>query len=184
MTSAIIDPTTSQHRNTASGTDAARPASLSGLRVGLLENGKRNAAAVLDAVGRVLSQKYQVGEVVRLKKENFAMPMDDELVTQLETATDAVVVGVGDCGSCSAAAVADGIRLEQTQLPSAVICTDAFETTGQAMAQLQGDEKYPFLLTPHPIANLTEEQIAQRAEELADEVAARLLSGRADSEAK
>jgi hypothetical protein len=179
MNGGIIDPTRGRRTVSAASTDAARPERLDGLRIGLLENGKRNAAAVLDAVGRELADRYGAGSLVPLKKVQFAMPLPDELVDQLQRDCDVVVIGVGDCGSCSASAVADGIRLERTGLPNAVVCTDAFETTSRAMAELQGDEGYPYLLTEHPIANLTEEQITQRAGRLADQVAQRLLAGRA-----
>jgi hypothetical protein len=62
-----------------------------------------------------------------------------------------------------------------------VICTDAFVATARAMAELQGDGEYGFLLTRHPVANLTDEQITGRAGQLAPEVAARLL-GRSASD--
>jgi hypothetical protein len=165
MSGGIIDPTGGRGRSdiAPTGTDAARPRRLDGLRVGLCENGKRNAAAVLDAVGRELADTHHVGATVPVTKVQFAMPMPEELVERLLRDCDAVVIGVGDCGSCSASAVADGIRLEQAGLPTAVICTDAFETTSRAMAELQGDADHPFLLTEHPIANLTPEQIARRA---------------------
>ncbi|NEE00451.1 UGSC family (seleno)protein [Phytoactinopolyspora halotolerans] len=183
MSGGIIDPTKSRSTVTAAGTDASRPEQLRDLRVGLLENGKRNAAQVLDAVGHVLAERHGTGPLVPLIKKQFAMPLPDDLVDELLAGCDVVVIGVGDCGSCSASAVADGIRLEQAGLPAAVICTDAFETTSQAMAELKGDQAYPFILTEHPIANLTGEQIAQRAGGLAERVAERLLVGRPASEA-
>lgn len=185
MSDGIVDPTRGrgQEANPTASTDAARPRHLDGLRVGLLENGKRNAANVLDAIGRELNTRHGIGSVVALTKVQFAMPMPDELVEQLERECDVVVIGVGDCGSCSASAVADGIRLERTGLPAAVVCTDAFEVTSKSMAELQGDNDYPFLLTEHPIANLTPEQITDRAGQLADRVAQRLLVGRSGGDA-
>lgn len=179
MTGGIIDPTRSRRTLAAAGTDAPRPDRLRGLRVGLLENGKRNAAAVLDAVGRVLAERHDAGSLVRRTKTQFAMPLPDDLVADLSRDCDVVVIGVGDCGSCSASAVADGIRLEGIGLPTAVVCTDAFESTSRAMAELRGDTTHPFLLTEHPIANLSDGQIAERAGVLAEQVAERLLLRRA-----
>jgi hypothetical protein len=57
-----------------------------------------------------------------------------------------------------------------------VICSDAFRATGDAMAGVQGAPGYRYLTTPHPVAGLTPEQVRQRAEAVADEVA-ELLSG-------
>ena len=56
-----------------------------------------------------------------------------------------------------------------------MICSDAFRATGDAMAGVQGAPGYRYLTTPHPVAGLTPEQVRQRAEDLAAEVA-RLLT--------
>ena len=71
----------------------------------------------------------------------------------------------------------DGILLEKQSVPSASIVTDVFEVTGRAMAQQWGVPTYRFLAMPHPIANLTEAQLDQRAREIAPEVVKLLLQG-------
>jgi hypothetical protein len=73
--------------------------------------------------------------------------------------------------------VLDGILLEKAQMPSASIVTDVFVATGRAMAEQWGLPHYKFLLMPHPIANLTEAQLDQRAREIAPEVVKLLLHG-------
>jgi hypothetical protein len=64
--------------------------------------------------------------------------------------------------------VADGIALEAAGVPTAVICTDAFAATARAMADIKGDPDYPFVLTAHPVANLSRPEIEVRAGELLD----------------
>ena len=71
----------------------------------------------------------------------------------------------------------DGILLEKESVPSASIVTDVFERTGRAMAEQWGVPTYRFLMMPHPIANLTEAQLDQRAREIAPEVVKLLLQG-------
>ena len=71
----------------------------------------------------------------------------------------------------------DGILLEKESVPSASIVTDVFEITGRAMAEQWGVPTYRFLVMPHPIANLTEAQLDQRAREIAPEVVKLLLQG-------
>ena len=44
------------------------------------------------------------------------------------------------------------------------------------MAGVQGAPGYEYLTTPHPVAGLTPEQVRERAEGVADDVA-RLLTG-------
>jgi hypothetical protein len=183
MTATIIDPTGGA-RAAADPSDGAAAtrvtvAGLGGLRVGLLENTKRNAAQILDAVGRELHAAHGLRELVSRTKPQFAMPLTRAQIDDLVASCDAVVVGVGDCGSCSAAAVADGIALQRAGLPVAVICTDAFAETSRAMAALQGDPGYAFLTTAHPVANLGEADIAARAGGLAADVAAALVGERA-----
>jgi hypothetical protein len=59
--------------------------------------------------------------------------------------------------------VLDCIVFEKRGLPAASIITDVFEATGRAMAEAWGVPDYRYLAMPHPIANLTEEQLDQRA---------------------
>jgi hypothetical protein len=73
--------------------------------------------------------------------------------------------------------VLDGILFEKVGVPSASIVTDVFEKTGRAMAEQWGVPTYKFLAMPHPIANLTETQLEQRAREIATDVAKLLLHG-------
>ena len=62
-------------------------------------------------------------------------------------------------------------------MPSASIITDVFIRTGDAMARAWGLKEFRFLNMPHPIANLTGEQLDQRAREIVPEVVRLLLEG-------
>jgi len=73
--------------------------------------------------------------------------------------------------------VLDGILLEKHGVPSASIVTDVFEVTGRAMAEQWGLPYYKFLSMPHPIANLTEAQLDQRAREMTPQIVKLLLEG-------
>jgi hypothetical protein len=73
--------------------------------------------------------------------------------------------------------VLDGILFEKNGVPAASIVTDVFQATGRAMAQSWGLPAYKFLAMPHPIANLSEAQLDQRAREIAPEVVRLILEG-------
>jgi hypothetical protein len=73
--------------------------------------------------------------------------------------------------------VLDGILFEKVGVPAASIVTDVFEQTGRAMAQAWGVPEYRFLNMPHPIANLNDAQLDQRAREIAPEVVKLILQG-------
>ena len=69
----------------------------------------------------------------------------------------------------------DGILFEKRGVPAASIITDVFEATGRAMAEAWGVPDYKFLALPHPIANLTDDQLEQRAREIVPQVVDLLL---------
>lgn len=73
----------------------------------------------------------------------------------------------------------DSIVFEQHGVPSASIITDVFIRTGDAMARAWGLKEFRFLNMPHPIANLTGEQLDQRARDIVPEIVRLLLEGQA-----
>jgi len=72
--------------------------------------------------------------------------------------------------------VHDGLHVDKAGTPSITICTDAFIETSKAMAAMWGAPDYPVIITPHPIARLTEEQIEERSESMIDQIVA-ILTG-------
>jgi hypothetical protein len=183
MPNAILDPTGSVTSKVATATAprATRPVSLNGARVGLLINTKQNARPFLEEVGRLLTEKYDVTLTERTKV-NFAVPEPDEVIKELVADSDVVITGVGDCGSCSAAAAADGVVLEAAGVPVAAIITESFIPTADAMAALRGAPGYKYATTAHPVAVLTEDKVKERAAQVLDDVVALLTdsSGKND----
>lgn len=169
MVNPILDPTGQSKKKEAGGLAHRRP--LAGARVGLLDNTKHNALLFLTEVGRLLVEEEGAGEVTIVEtKKSFSVPVGDEIVGRYRDAADVVVTGVGDCGSCSAAAVADGINFERAGIPAAVVLTDAFTTTGRTMAGVQGDPDYEWITTQHPMAALDEDEVRERARRLLPEI--------------
>jgi len=175
----IIDPTLGPATDAGRGpaAPADRPDSLSGLRLGLLANTKRNAEQFLDQVGRLLTERCGVTALVARKKPDITNTAPEPILDDLRTQCDVVVVGVGDCGSCSASAVADGIILERAGIPAVVVCTDAFTASADAMARVRGVPGYRYLTVPHPMANLSPEGVRDKAAAAVPEIVAMLTSG-------
>ena len=73
----------------------------------------------------------------------------------------------------------DSIVFEQHGVPSASIITDVFRTTGKAMARTWGVPDFRFIEMPHPIANLTDAELDQRAAAIVPHVVKLLLEGQA-----
>lgn len=180
MTNAILDPTGQTESAATTGlTLAARHDDLRGATVVLLENGKQNARLFLEDVGAVLREQHGVGDVKVHRKEVFSTAEPPEVIDAISAEADAVVMGVGDCGSCSAAAIADGVTFERHGTPAAVICSDAFIATADAMAQVQDAPGYRYVTTPHPVAGLAPEQVSERAAAVAGQVAELLAAAQA-----
>jgi len=168
----ILDPTVGAPDDAGTGSTALaeRPAGLTGRRLGLLVNTKRNADAFLDEVGNLLQERFGTTTVLTRTKPSIVHPAPPEMLEEFRASCDVVVVGVGDCGSCSASAVADGLQLEASGIPAAVICSDAFRVSADAMAGLQGTPGYAYVTTPHPVASLSRESVRERAEQVLPEI--------------
>ena len=64
----------------------------------------------------------------------------------------------------------DGIKLEKAGIPTVAIVTAPFVATARAMAANWGVPSYEFLVTSHPIANLSEAELDAKADELTMQV--------------
>ncbi len=66
----------------------------------------------------------------------------------------------------------DGIKLEKASIPAVAIVTAPFVATARAMAANWGVPSYEFLVTSHPIANLSEAELDAKADKLTTQVVA------------
>ena len=71
----------------------------------------------------------------------------------------------------------DSILLEREGIPAISIVTDAFVETGNIMASNWGIPGFRFLSVPHPVANLNDEELDQRANDVVNEVVELLKKG-------
>ena len=181
MFESILDPTVGAPDDDGAGRTplAGRPAELAGRRLGLLVNTKRNADAFVEEVAALLDERCGTTTVLTRMKPSIVHPAPPEMLEELRAGCDVVVVGVGDCGSCSASAVADGLQLEAAGIPAAVICSDAFRVSADAMATLQGTPGYAYVTTPHPVASLSREGVRERAERALPEIVGMLTASAA-----
>jgi hypothetical protein len=179
MPNAILDPT-GQVGGASAGEPfalAARRPGLQGARVGLLINTKRNAELLLAELGGLLQHEHGAASVMARTKLAFALPVPEDMLKELISECDVVVTGVGDCGSCSASAVTDGVMLERRGIPTAVICSDAFGASADAIASLRGAPGYRYATTRHPVAVLTPDEVRDRARQVLPAVVALLVVG-------
>lgn len=167
--STILDPTLGSRADVepalAERSLPARP-----LRVGLLDNGKANAEPLLREIARALAARHDIGAVEVFTKPDAGLTVDRREIEGIGATCDVVLTAMGDCGSCSAATVADGILLERAGLPTVSICTEPFRASGDVMARLHGFPGYEYVATPHPVASLSLEELHARVEPMLDQL--------------
>jgi len=92
---AILDPTGRSDAPRAA-TLAPRLRDLAGLRLGLLDNAKPNAALVLDTIAAQLRAQHHIGEVTTYAKSYFGTPVEEDRAKEIALNCEAVIAGVGD----------------------------------------------------------------------------------------
>jgi hypothetical protein len=90
----ILDPTVEATASPVAY--APRPATLAGLRVGLVENTKYNSDRLLQRLGDLLVAEYGAAGARMWRKRNASVPAHEEIVQELRATCDVMVAGIGD----------------------------------------------------------------------------------------
>ena len=90
----LLDPTTEAVAQSIAY--AARPDSLEGKRVGLIENTKFNSDRILEKIGQILKEEYGVRETHLYHKRNASVPAHEEIIAEVKKSCDVMVAGIGD----------------------------------------------------------------------------------------
>ena len=94
MSIQIYDPTTEVNDRRIAY--AARPGTLEGLTIGLVDNTKHNSDQLLMRIANILQEKHGAkAHIIRRKKSSGAAP-HEEIVEELKANADVIVAGVGD----------------------------------------------------------------------------------------
>lgn len=89
----ILDPTIATEREDIAYVE--RPARLQGLRIGLIENTKKNSEAVLRKLAEKLAAAHGMTLNALVHKDQRA-PLTDAQIAQLKDGVDFAITGVGD----------------------------------------------------------------------------------------
>ena len=90
----VFDPTTEPREQPI--TYVARPDSLKGKRIGLVENTKFNSDKLLLKIGQVLAEEYGAAGYRIWRKHNSSVPAHQEILDELRASCDVMVAGIGD----------------------------------------------------------------------------------------
>lgn len=155
---------------------APRGLELSGVKLGLLDNGKPNSGAYLDLLSVELAEAYGVEVVMRLRKPGMGQTAPPAMISSLATHCDVVVTGVGDCSGCCVCSAHDGIVLENAGIPSTTVCTSEFLDAARGIAGTLGMPRYPFVVIDHPFGSRDQDDLRALATATRERVAWALAS--------
>ncbi len=155
---------------------APRPDTLVGSRIGVLDNGKPNAAFVMTTIAECLAERVGAELACVIKKgpggrsANAAVPCAPDVFAEIVANADVVITGAADCGSCSAYSVSDAIQLERAGVPTVLVTTTRFEPVVDTLAANGGMPSIRKLVLDHPIGGTDHSTLALRVGEAIDQV--------------
>jgi hypothetical protein len=146
---------------------AARPASLDGLRLAILDNSKWNANKILRSSTAALEQAIRFGAVNYYVKGSFSKDAAPELIEEIAVGNDLVLTAIGDCGSCCSCCIRDAISLEKRGLPSVAIITTEFVRETELTRHAIGMAGLVPVVIDHPVSSITQAEVEARAAQVA-----------------
>jgi hypothetical protein len=146
---------------------AKRPASLDGLRLGILDNSKWNASKILRASTAALQRTIKFGVVNCYVKESFSKDAAPELIEEIAAGNDIVLTAIGDCGSCCSCCIRDAIALEKIGIASAAIITTEFIRETELTRRAIGMRDLRPVVIDHPVSSITQSEVESRAAQVA-----------------
>ena len=90
----LVNPTTEAIVAPFDG--APRLASLAGTRLGVIDDSKRNADALLEELVDLLRTRYEISEVKWHRKPSASRPADPAAIKELVENCDSVIIAIGD----------------------------------------------------------------------------------------
>jgi hypothetical protein len=115
---------------------------------------------------RALYADYGASEVV-VATISAAQTLPPPELEQLAETCDAVVVGIGTCGSCSRWVLHDAMELERRKVPTVSLFTKVFEPLARTVRGHEGFPDLRLAILPHPLSPLPDEQIRAAAADAA-----------------
>jgi hypothetical protein len=90
----LVDPTTQAIVAPFDG--APRLPTVAGIRLGIIDDSKRNADVLLEELAEVLRTRYEIADVLWHRKPSASRAADPAAIRELAETCDAVVIAIGD----------------------------------------------------------------------------------------
>lgn len=152
---------------------------LSGRAVGLVDNGKWNAAVLLRAVRSLLAERFGTAEGPMAAKQHYNRDLTEQEQSELAAGSQVALAAIGDCGSCTSYTVRDALMLESLGVPTVALVTEPFLPLARGLATTMGTPEIRIVAVPHPLYGIAEEELGERARGALAEIAGALMEHRA-----
>lgn len=166
----IVDPTSDMRNKGIRGQLAERPDDLNGRKLTIYSNNKQNANHFMEEVARAMGEEFpglQIEETVY--KPRASEPGSQwDLIEEVSQTSDIVLVGFGDCGSCSLYTVHDAYQFEKNGISTVSYSSDKFLKLSRFDALSREVPGLPIVEFEHPIADLDPDEVKTR--KITDEI--------------
>lgn len=136
-----------------------------GGRVGFLSNRKPNVTLIEQVFARLARETGVASTVTVYEKKGPGEGAAQDLLDQIAAECDAVVVGIGDCGSCTSWSAHDAVQLETRGLFTTMVCSDAFEPLAAIQLSSLGCPDLNLMTVSHPIGGVSTDVASAKAEQ-------------------
>lgn len=136
MTLTLVDPT-SAPAVVADAPAVTHLESLAGRRIALLKNAWPSWHRMVDRLGDLMAERVDGVDTSQYLIPNGSAA-DPDLLKSIAASSDAAVVGLANCGSCSAWSYHDAMALSEMGLPVVVVVTSEFTGLVEALASAKG----------------------------------------------
>lgn len=143
---------------------APRGLELEGKSIGLYSNNKSNSADLLRAVADEWGNEFpevKLGNVVE-KAHASNTGNKEGLIQQVSDEHDAVILAMGDCGSCTTYLIYDAIEFEKRGTPTVCLSSSKFIPLSRYDAYHMGCPGLPIVEFEHPIIRMDIDEIKEK----------------------
>jgi hypothetical protein len=177
--------------------EAPRLSSLAGATGVLFNISKPRGIDFLDRLEEVLRENHAVRKIIRASKRTFTKLAPKELLADLASAADFVVLAIADCGSCNicteydplgvekkpddglrtcglSMCVLEALFFESRRIPTAVVGTVEYGQAAHVQESAVGLPHYPLVIVPRSIQRLFRDEVRKIADGVTDAIVSRL----------
>jgi hypothetical protein len=147
-----------------------------GQKVGYVFNHHPAGEAIWTAMEEHIDKVWKPSAKNRVDKTNVSVPAPTSELSDLQKKADYFIVGVGACGSCTAAAVHDGYTLSKLGVPVVVIVQSVFEAAAKIQARILGAPDLPICSYVSPISQAEQGQMSALGADLAEKALKMIVS--------